>query len=387
MVKKHFLICFIAILALGGCDQKKPDNLAMPPTEVGVVTVVTRSVTVQQELSGRVKSSLQADVRPQVDGIIQARLFTEGGYVKEGEVLYQINADSYRAAFNQAMASLKNAEANITTTRLKSERYTELAKQGGIAQQEVDDAVAAYQQSLTVVEEKRALLETARINLERTEIKAPISGFIGISNVTVGQLVITNQSEPLATIHSLDRVYVDITQSGTQRLHLQRLLERNALRNGNAEVQLKLEDGTIYEEKGTLQLQEIAVDESTGAVTLRAAFPNTRRILLPGMFVRAIVAEAVHDNAVLVKQQAVTMNAKEEGTVMVLTPDNVVEERSVVTGSTVGNAWIIFEGLQAGDRVVLEGLSRIKPGDTVRPVELTTEVDDYPQDVATIFGK
>lgn len=168
---------------------------------------------------------------------------------------------------------------------------------------------------------------------------------------------------------------------------MQRLLERNALRNGNAEVQLKLEDGTIYEEKGTLQLQEIAVDESTGAVTLRAAFPNTRRILMPGMFVRAIVAEAVHDNAVLVKQQAVTMNAKEEGTVMVLTPDNVVEERSVVTGSTVGNAWIIFEGLQAGDRVVLEGLSRIKPGDTVRPVELTTEVDDYPQDVATIFGK
>lgn len=376
------LLCIIAAPILG-CEQKNESRDAMPPAEVGYVTVNTRNIQIWQELSGRVKASLQADVRPQVDGIIQERLFTEGASVTEGQVLYRLNADSYRAAFNQAIAALKNAEANITATRLKSQRYTQLAKEDGIARQDVDDAAAAYQQALATVEEKRAFLETARINLERTEIKAPISGYIGISSVTVGQLVTANQTGELATIRSLEPVYVDITQSSTQQLQLRRLLENNLLKNGLAEVQLRLEDGTIYDHKGTLQLQEIAVDESTGAVTLRAMFPNPKGVLLPGMFVRAMVSEAVHENAMLVKQQAVTRNAKEEGTVMVLTPENVVERRTVVTGPTAGDNWIIFDGLKAGDRVILEGLGKIKPGDTVRAVEITQNESDASQTLST----
>ena len=237
MRNKRIVIVFLALTMLCGCEQKGEQHGVMPLTEVGYVTVGTRNIQVWQELSGRVKASLQADVRPQVDGIIKERLFTEGAQVTEGQVLYRLDADSYRAAFNQATAALKNAESNITATRLKSQRYTQLAKEDGIARQDVDDALAAYHQAQAAVEEKRALLETARINLERTEIKAPISGFIGISTVTVGQLVVANQAEALATIRSLDPVYVDITQSSTQQLQLRRLLENKTFRNGLAEVQ------------------------------------------------------------------------------------------------------------------------------------------------------
>lgn len=393
MRNKRIVIVFLALTMLCGCEQKGEQHGVMPLTEVGYVTVGTRNIQVWQELSGRVKASLQADVRPQVDGIIKERLFTEGAQVTEGQVLYRLDADSYRAAFNQATAALKNAESNITATRLKSQRYTQLAKEDGIARQDVDDALAAYHQAQAAVEEKRALLETARINLERTEIKAPISGFIGISTVTVGQLVVANQAEALATIRSLDPVYVDITQSSTQQLQLRRLLENKTFRNGLAEVQLRLEDGTVYERNGTLQLQEIAVDESTGAVTLRAMFPNPGGVLLPGMFVRAMVNEVVHENAVLVKQQAVTRNAKEEGSVMVLTPENVVERRMVVTGPAAGGNWIIFDGLKAGDRVILEGLAKVKPGDTVKAVEAPCNgTDDQggngtTQDLSTVVRK
>jgi membrane fusion protein (multidrug efflux system) len=387
MCNKRILILFLYMLPLYGCERDLGERQAMPPTEVGFVTVTTRDVQIWQELSGRVKASLQADVRPQVDGIVQERLFNEGEYVVEGQVLYRLDADSYRAAFSQATAALKTAEANITATRLKSERYAQLAKEDGIARQDVDDAVAAYQQALAVVEEKRALLETASINFERTEIKAPISGFIGISSITVGQLVTANQSGALATIRSLDPIYVDITQSSAQKLRLRRSIENNKLRNGNTEVQLRLEDGTVYEHKGTLQLQEIAVDESTGAVTLRAKFPNPEGVLLPGMFVRAVVSEAVHENAVLVKQQAVTRNAKEEGFVMVLTPENVVERRTVITGPTAGGTWIIFDGLKAGDKVILEGLNKIRSGDTVRAVEITKDDGDVSQNLPTVVRR
>jgi membrane fusion protein (multidrug efflux system) len=358
----------------------------MPPTEVGFVTVTTRNIQIWQELSGRVVASLQADVRPQVDGIIHERLFTEGSQVTEGQVLYRLDPDSYQATWSQASAALKNVEANLRAVQLKSERYTQLGKASGVAQQDVDDAVAAYQQCLAEVEEKRAMLETARINLERTEIKAPISGFIGISSMTVGQLVTARQTEALATIRTLDPIYVDITQPSFQKIYLRRLLAAKKLKNGNTEVQLKLEGGTIYEHAGKLQLQEIAVDESTGSVTLRAVFPNPDGFLLPGMFVRTMLSEAVHENAILVKQQAVTRNAKEKGTVVALTPDNVVEQRQVITGPTVGDAWVIFEGLMEGDRVIVEGLNKVRPGDKVIPVEIKTDVADYPQNVSTVVG-
>ena len=382
---KYLLGMLISIIAFSGCSQEggSPQaGLAPPPTEVGFMTVTTRNVQIWQELSGRVKASLQADVRPQVDGIIQERLFTEGSQVREGQVLYRLDPDSYQAAFSQASAAVKNAEANLRAVQLKSERYTQLGKAKGVAQQDVDDAVAAYQQGQAEADEKRALLETARIDLERTEIKAPISGLIGISSMTVGQLVTARQTEALATIRSLDPVYVDITQPSVQKIYLRRLLADNKLRNGNTEVRLRLEDDSVYEHSGKMQLQEIAVDESTGSVTLRAVFPNPESLLLPGMFVRTMLSEAVHENAILVKQQAVTRNAREEGTVMVVTPDNLAEQRRVVTGPTVGEAWVIFEGLNAGDRVIVEGLNKIKPGDTVIPVEVQTEVNDYPENVS-----
>jgi membrane fusion protein (multidrug efflux system) len=384
---KRVSVVFLVFTFICGCSRKGQTPMAMPPAEVGYVTVEPRSVQVWQELSGRVKASLLADVRPQVEGIIQARLFTEGAFVAEGQTLYRLNADSYRAAFNQATAALKSAEVNIPPARLKSQRYAELAKEDAIASQDADEAEAAYQQALAAVEERGALLETARVNLERTEIKAPISGYIGISTVTVGQLVVANQAEALSTIRRIDPVYVDITQSSTQQLELRGLLNDKTLNSRTAEVQLRLEDGSIYRHKGTLQLQEIAVEESTGTITLRALFPNPEGTLLPGMFVRAIVSEVTHENALLVKQQAVARNAKEEGSVLVLNPDDVVERRKVVTGPTAGNNWIIFDGLKAGDRVILEGLDAIKPGDRVRGVEIQVDESEASQVLSAVAGK
>ena len=288
---------FPTIMLLASCGKQNapggPPQAGVP--EVAVVTMQTQRVALTTELSGRVSASLTAEVRPQVGGIIQKRLFTEGSDVKAGEVLYQIEPSSYKAAHDGAKAALAKAEANLAPIRLKAERYKELVQSESVSEQDVDDVSAAQKLGEADIEAAKAALETARINLAYTEVKAPISGRIGRSAVTNGALVTASQAMPLATIQQLDPVYVDVTQSSTETLRLRKALENSPRKDedGQAKVLLLLDDGTQYPQPGNLKFTEAFVEPSTGSVTLRTLFPNPKLLLLPGMFVRAVLEEAV----------------------------------------------------------------------------------------------
>lgn len=365
------LLLVLPLLWLGCSQQSKPTKSAMT-VEVGTYTLSAQNVTLTRELPGRTKATLSSEIRPQVGGIIQARFFEEGAFVKKDALLYQIDPSSYQAAFEEAKATLQNAEALVESTRLKSERYADLVKIDGVSKQDMEDAKASYLQAVASVEAKKAALQTARINLEYTKIKAPISGRIGTSSVTVGALVTANQTTALATIRTLDPIYVDLTQSSTQLLKLRALLEQQGIKQGSTKLALKLEDGSMYKQNGTLQFQEIAVDESTGSVTLRATFPNPDGVLLPGMYVRTLVDEAVNPAAILVPQQAIQRDPKGNATALIVTADNKVEKRVVVTERAIGDTWLVNSGLNAGDRVIVEGVNKVRVGDVVRVVDVTT---------------
>jgi len=364
------LLVALPLLGLGCSNESKSAKSAMP-VEVGAYTLSAQSVTLTRELPGRTKSTLSSEIRPQVSGIIQARLFEEGAVVKKDAVLYHIDPSAYQAAFDEANAALKNAEATLESARLKSERYTDLVKIEGVSKQDMEDAKAAYLQAVATIDAKKAALQTARINLEYTKIKAPISGRIGTSSVTAGTLVTANQTTALATIRTLDPIYVDLAQSSTQLLKLRTLLTQKDVKQGSTKLSLKLEDASLYKQSGTLQFQEIAVDESSGSVTLRATFPNPDGILLPGMYVRALLDEAVNSSAVLVPQQAVQRDPKGNATALIITAENKVEKRVVTTDRAIGDTWLINSGLSAGDRVVVEGVNKVRPGDSVRIVDVT----------------
>lgn len=365
------LLLALPLLWLGCSGQSKPVKSAMP-VEVGTYALSAQNVTLTRELPGRTKATLSSEIRPQVGGIIQARFFEEGALVKKDAVLYQIDPSSYQAAFDEAKATLQNAEALLESTRLKNERYTDLVKIEGVSKQDMEDAKAAYLQAVASVEGKKAALQTARINLEYTKIKAPISGRIGTSSVTVGTLVTASQTTALATIRTLDPIYVDLTQSSTQLLKLRALLEQQGVKQGSTKLSLKLEDGSAYKQSGTLQFQEVAVDESTGSVTLRATFPNPDGVLLPGMYVRALIDEAINANAVLVPQQGVQRDPKGNATALIVTAENKVEKRVLTTDRVIGDTWLVNSGLNAGDRVVVEGSGKVRAGDSVRVVDVTT---------------
>jgi membrane fusion protein (multidrug efflux system) len=313
---------------------------------------------------------MSAEVRPQVGGIFQKRLFTEGSVVKAGEVLYQIDPATFRAAHNSAKAALARAEANRNSVRLKEERYRDLVKINAVSQQEYDDASAALKQVEADVEAAEAALESARINLDYTSVKAPISGRIGRSSVTVGALVTASQGDPLAVIQQLDPVYVDVTQSIPELLRLKQALASGMLKsNGNkAEVRLLLEDGTPYPHSGILKFSEVTVEQSTGSVTLRTVFPNPDKLLLPGMFVRAILEEGVNEQAILVPQRGVTRNPAGSAMVSVVGVEEKVEPRVITVTRTVGDNWLVSDGLKAGDRVIMEGIQKVRPGTVVKPV-------------------
>lgn len=364
----------LSFIFTSACSNKSSERPASKAQEVGYIVVSTQTVKLEQELAGRVVPSLIADVRPQVEGIIESLNFKEGQRVTAGQVLYKLNSETYRATYSQAVAALKSAESKIEAAQLRSERHAELAKHDGVSAQEADDAVAEYHQALATVEERRAQLETAKINLERTDIKAPISGHIGISNYTRGALVTANQTTPLAVIRSVDTVYVDMPQSVSQILRMRRMMYNNKnVKNGGTAVQLKLEDGTQYKHQGRLEILEIAVDENTGSVTLRAEFPNPEKLLLPGMHVKAVLKNAVNTNGITVKQQAVAWDLKGDAYVMVIDENNVARRRTVELGPSQEDKWIIFAGLTAGDKLIMEGLNRIKDGQTVNPVEMPKE--------------
>ncbi|MBE5254864.1 efflux RND transporter periplasmic adaptor subunit [Serratia marcescens] len=373
MQRKTLLVLGLSLL-LAACDGQN----AGAPTgaggeqEVGVVTLRGQSVTLSSELTGRVNATMTSDVRPQVDGIIKQRLFTEGAEVKAGQVLYQIAPASYQASYDQAAAQLKNAQATVQSTRLKSQRYAALVKENGVSQQDADDAKAAYLAAVASVAQYQAALEAARINLAYTQVRAPIAGRIGISSVTPGALVTASQTDALATIRALDPIYVDLTQSSAQLLKLRR--QQAALQRGAVTpVAIKLEDGTPYAHAGKLELTEVAVDEATGSVTLRAVFPNPEHELLPGMYVHATVDNGVDPKAILAPQQGITRNAKGEATALVVDEQNNVAQRTVSAERVVGSNWLIGSGLNEGDRLIVEGTGKVTIGAAVKPVEVSVD--------------
>ncbi len=358
-------------LMLSACGKKQA---AMPPSgppEVGVVTVQPQRVALTTELAGRTSPYLIAEVRPQVGGIIKKRLFTEGSDVHAGQVLYQIDPASYEATLASAKASLARAEATLGTLRLKADRYRDLVKIKAVSQQDNDDAQASLKQAEADVAAAKAAVETARINLAYTRITAPISGRIGRSTVTEGALVTANQTTALATIQQLSTIYVDVTQSSAELLRLKQSLASGIMKRdsaGQTKVKLLLEDGSPYPLTGTLKFSEVTVDQSTGSITLRAIFPNPKQILLPGMFVRAVVEEGVNEQALLVPQRGVTRNPQGDAVVMLVGAEGKVEPRVIQVARTVGENWLATGGLKPGDQVILEGLQRARPGTPVKVV-------------------
>lgn len=339
--------------------------------EVGIVNIVTQRVTLTKELPGRTSAYLVAEVRPQVSGIIQKRLFEEGSDVKAGDVLYQIDPATYQAAFASAKAALAKAQATLNAAKPKAERYRELLASQTISQQDYDDVIASYGQSEADVGVAKAALDTARINLDYTKVTSPITGRIGKSSVTQGALVTANQAAALATVQQLDPIYVDVTQASAEMLRLRRALADGSLtRSGEnaAKVKLLFEDGTLYSEEGVLQFSDVTVDQASAAITMRAIFPNQNKELLPGMFVRAVLEEGVDEAAVLAPQQGVSRDNKGNPIALVVGADGKVEQRPLVLMRAIGNNWLVSEGLRPGDQLIVEGVQRVRVGTPVRAV-------------------
>ena len=361
----------IVMLLAAACGAKQPAPAPRGPAEVVVVTMQPERVVVTKELPGRTSAYLIAEVRPQVNGIVQQRRFTEGADVKAGELLYQIDPAQYQAAYDHAAAALAVAEANVPAARSRAERLAGLVEIHAIGQQDGDDAAAALAQAEAGVLASRAALESARINLAYTPLRAPISGRIGKSSVTVGALVAAYQPVPLAVIQQLDPIYVDVAQASADLLRLQRSVARTSFKaDGPKEstVRLLLEDGTPYPLEGTLKFRDVTVDPSTGSITLRMVFPNPDHTLLPGMYVRAVVEEGTSDRAILAPQQGVSRDVKGQAYALVVNGEEKVEQRTLEVDRAVGDRWLVTSGLAAGERVIVEGLQRVRPGDTVRAV-------------------
>lgn len=341
----------------------------MPAPQVGVITVKTQPVTVSTELTGRTTATTISEVRPQVSGIILARLFKQGSLVKAGQQLYQIDPRLYKASLQTAQAQLENARAQLYSAQAKARRYKTLSDTQAVSAQDIDDTIAAARQAQAAVNEAQAAVNTAKVNLGFTHVYAPITGRIGRTDVTKGALVSASQTDPLATIQQLNPIYVDITQSSTQLLKLRQALANGSLLPAKATVTLKLEDGTDFPQKGTVEFSEVDVDPDAGTVTIRASFPNPDGLLLPGMFVRVETPQGLVPNGILVPQQGISRDPKGDATAMVVNADNKVEVRQVTTDKAVGNQWLITKGLKAGDRLIVQGTGKIRPGMTVKPVQ------------------
>lgn len=370
-------LMFAAVVA--GCKPHANDHsansagVALP--EVGVVTLRPQAVVMTAELPGRVVASQTAEVRPQVSGIVQQRLFTEGSEVAEGASLYQIDPAPYQAAYDSAAAALRKAEAAVPSAQAKSERYQGLVKQNAVSKQDLDDAVAALAQAKAEVAAAKAAVETARINLDYTTIKAPIRGRTDRSSLTPGALVTAGQTGLLTTIRTLDPIFVDVIQSSTNLLNLRQAIDAGRLKvsGPHVAVRLKLENGTIYPLTGKLEFSEANVSTSTGTVTLRAVFPNPQRLLLPGMYARAVVEEGIAPDSFLVPQRAVSRNTKGEAIATFLDKDSRAEERVLSVVRSVGHNWLIGAGVREGDRVVVEGTQHIRLGQNAIGAEVVID--------------
>ncbi len=369
---RRYFLALASGLLLGGCQNTHGRPAAPPPvTEVATVTVGTQPVVLTTDLPGRTSAYRIAEIRPQVGGIIKKRLFEEGAEVATGQALYQIDPASFQAALQNAMASLGKAEANLPAVRSKEERYREALSDNAVSRQDYDDAAAALKQAEADVQLWEATVETARINLGYTRITAPISGRTGRSNVTEGALVTAHQPVPLVTIQQLDPVFVDVPQATSELLRLKRRLkDRRLMRNGTKQnkVKILLEDGTTYPLEGTLQFRDVSVDPMTGSVTLRILVPNPDRVLLPGMYVRAVVTEGVNEQAILVPQQGVARDPKGNPLALIVDGEGNVEQRMLGLDRAIEDKWLVSSGLSPGDRMIVEGLQNVRPGDAVKVV-------------------
>jgi membrane fusion protein (multidrug efflux system) len=369
-------IAIVGVFVLGSITSGCGRQQVAPPSaipEVAIVTVQPQRVEITTELAGRISAYTVAEVRPQVGGIIQKRLFTEGSDVKAGEVLYQIDPSTYQAAYNNAKAALTKAEANIVPVRLKADRYKELVAINAVSKQDYDDVAASLKLAEAEIEASEAALETARINLDHTRVKAPISGRIGKSLVTTGALSTANQPTPLATVQELNPVYVDVTQSTANLLRLKQSLADGKLKQDGtklATVKLLLENGMPYPLEGTLKFSDVTVDQTTGSVILRSVFPNPNHVLLPGMYVRAVIEEGVDDRAILIPQKSVTRDPGGNATALIVGVGKRVELRSLKVSRAVGDKWLVTDGLKAGDPVIVEGAQKAPPGALVKVVNL-----------------
>jgi membrane fusion protein (multidrug efflux system) len=387
-MKKKLLIAFSLVLGgvlLGACSKPSETEAASAIQEVGVLEIQAQAVTLTMELPGRTSALQISEVRPQVGGIIQKRLFAEGSEVKAGQPLYQIDPATYQATYESARASLAKAEASLVSTRNKASRYEELVSIKAVSQQDYDDSQAALKQANADVSAAKATVETARINLNYTQVKSPISGRIGRSTVTPGALVTASQASALATVQQLDPVYVDVTQSSAELLQLKRNLASGQLKStgtNQADVKLILEDGSIYPQTGKLQFSDVTVDQNTGTIALRAVFPNPAGDLLPGMYVRAVLEEGMDEKAILVPQMAVTRDTKGNPTALVIGADDKVELRVLQTQRVVGDKWLVSEGLKAGDKLIVDGLQKIAPGMPVKAAPADKETNTAPTTAA-----
>lgn len=365
-----------ALLALTlvtiGCSSSSSQPSAPPPVpEVATVTLQPRQVELTTELPGRTSPYLVAEIRPQVNGIVQKRLFQEGSEVKAGQLLYQIDPAPFKVAHESAKASLAKAQANLPSIRLRAERHRELLVDRAVSKQDYDDAVAAMEQARAEIAYWKSQVDAAYINLGYTRVTAPIAGRIGKSSVTDGALVTAYQPASLATIQKIDPIYVDVTQSSAELLRLKRNLQIGKVSSDGAngrKVRLLLEDGTPYPLAGTLKFRDITVDPATGSVTLRIVVPNPNHLLLPGMFMRAVVQEGIMEQALLVPQQGVNRNPKGEAVALVVDDSGIVQQRLLTLNRAIGDQWLVSSGLKPGEKLIVEGMMKVKPGAAVKAV-------------------
>lgn len=371
-IKTIFSLFFI-ILFLSSCEQKNDGNQkAQNPIEVGYINPKKEPINLEIELIGKVKAKEVALIRPQVSGIIEKQLFKEGSFVKQGDILYKIDSASYKATLNQSLALLNSAKASLISAEAKSKRAEELLKFDGISKQEADEIKASYLQAKALVEQRAAELENAKIDLNRCEIKAPISGYIGISNVTVGALVNANQSEELVNIRDTQTVFVDLSQSYNEILNLKSIGDLE----DDIEVSLKFDNGFEYPIKGKLEARELSVDESSQTVTLRAVFNNPNNLLLSGMMTKAILKSKKSIDGFLIPQQAVLRDQKANPIVTLVTPENKTITKIVKIQRSVGNKWLILDGLEESDKIVVEGLNKINSRSVVSLKDLNSQYKD-----------
>jgi membrane fusion protein, multidrug efflux system len=371
------LVALIGGLLPLGCGRG-PQSVSAPVPEVATVTIKSQQLVLTTELPGRTCPHLVAEIRPQVNGIIQKRLFTEGSDVKAAQILYQIDPAPFQAALDSAGAALAKSEANLLVTRLRFERYKGLLAEKAVSRQDYDDKEAALKQAEADVQYCKAAVETAKINLDYTRVTGPISGRIGKSSVTDGALVTAYQAHALATVQQLDPIYVDVPQSTTELLRLKRRLAEGRLNkdgaNGNS-VKVILADGATYPQEGTLQFRDVTVDPATGSVILRVVVPNPEGLLLPGMFVRAVIEEGVVDKAILVPQQGVNRTPKGDPYALVVNGAGAVEQKMLNLGRAIGDKWLVSAGLSVGDQVIVEGALNARPGSKVKAVCLTEDTN------------